>query len=136
MKASHTIKLETVKLCPIIVGDGILSGLRDHFDFSGYSGIALITDAAVRKLYGQGVLKTLEATGKKVSLFTLPAGERAKSLSTVERGYQFLLEHNLDRKGLVCALGGGVVGDTAGYIAATYLRGIDYLQLPPPSLPR
>ena len=76
------------------------------------------------------MLKTLEATRKKVSLFTLPAGERAKSLSTVERSYQFLLEHNLDRKGLICALGGGVVGDVAGYIAATYLRGIDYLQLP------
>ena len=130
MKASHTIKLETVKLCPIIVGDGIIGGLREHFDFSGYSGIVLITDATVKKLYGQGVLKTLEATRKKVSLFTLPAGERAKSLSTVERSYQFLLEHNLDRKGLICALGGGVVGDVAGYIAATYLRGIDYLQLP------
>jgi len=48
----------------------------------------------------------------------------------VERGYQFLLENNIDRKGLICALGGGVVGDVAGYIAATYLRGIDYIQLP------
>ena len=130
MKASHTIKLETVKLCPIIVGDGIIGGLREHFDFSGYSGIVLITDATVKKLYGQGVLKTLGATGKRVSLFTPPAGERAKSLSTVERGYQFLLEHNVDRKGLICALGGGVIGDVAGYMAATYLRGIDYIQLP------
>jgi len=48
----------------------------------------------------------------------------------VERGYKFLLENNVDRKGLICALGGGVVGDVAGYLAATYLRGIDHIQLP------
>ena len=51
-------------------------------------------------------MKALEATGKKVSLFTLPVGERAKSLGTVERGYRFLLENNIDRKGLICTLGG------------------------------
>ncbi len=76
------------------------------------------------------MLAVLEATGKKVSLLTLPVGERAKSLNIVERGYRFLLENNIDRKGLICALGGGVVGDVAGYIAASYLRGIDYIQLP------
>ncbi len=130
MKASHTIKLETVKQCPIIVGDGTMNELAGYFDFSGYSSIVLITDATVKKLYGQHVLKTLKATGKKVLTFALPVGERAKSLSTAERGYQFLLENNVDRKGLICALGGGVVGDVGGYIAATYLRGIDYLQLP------
>ncbi len=130
MKASRTIKLETVKSCPIIVGDGTIKQLEKYFDFSVYSSIVLITDTTVRKLYGQSVFTMLRATGKTVSLFTPPVGERAKSLSTVERGYQFLLEHNVDRKGLICALGGGVVGDVAGYIAATYLRGIDYLQLP------
>jgi 3-dehydroquinate synthase len=126
----HTIELETVRRCPIIVGDGVLNRLESYFDFGGYSSIVLITDANVKKLYGKGVLQTLRATGEKVSLFTLPVGERAKSLVTVERGYRFLLEHSLDRKGLICALGGGVVGDVAGYIAATYLRGVDYLQLP------
>jgi len=126
----HVIKLETVKRCPIIVGDGILNGLEGYFDFSGYSSIVLITDTSVKRLYGQYVLKALNATGKKISLFTPPVGERAKSLSTVERGYRFLLENNVDRKGLICTLGGGVVGDLGGYIAATYLRGIDYVQLP------
>ncbi len=126
----HVIKLETVKRYPIIVGDGILSGLEGYFDFSVYFGIALITDTTVKKLYGQSVLALLEATGKKLSLLTLPVGERAKSLNIVERGYRFLLENNIDRKGLICALGGGVVGDVAGYLAATYLRGIDYIQLP------
>jgi 3-dehydroquinate synthase len=126
----YVIKLEAVRRCPIVVGDGILKQLRDYFDFSGYSGIVLTTDTIVKKLYGQSVLAILKATGKKVGLLTLPVGEKAKSLSTVERGYRFLLENNIDRKGIICALGGGVVGDVAGYIAATYLRGIDYIQLP------
>ncbi|NQT30704.1 MAG: 3-dehydroquinate synthase [Deltaproteobacteria bacterium] len=126
----YVIKLETVRRCPIVVGDGIINQLERYFDFSGYSGIALLTDTTVQKLYGQRVMKALEATGKKMSLLTLPVGERAKSLNTVERGYRFLLENNIDRKGLICALGGGVVGDVAGYLASTYLRGINYIQLP------
>jgi len=126
----YTIKLETVRRCPIIIGEGIIDRLGDYFDFSPYSGIALITDTTVKKLYGHKVVKALEATGKKVFLLTLSEGERAKSLKTVERGYKFLLENNIDRRGLICALGGGVVGDVAGYIAASYLRGIDYIQLP------
>lgn len=130
MKADHIMKLETSRQCPFTVGDGIIEQLEEHFDFSGYSGMVLITDTTVHRLYGQGVLARLKAAGKKVSLFTLPTGERAKSLSTAERGYKFLLANKVDRKGLICALGGGVVGDTAGYIAASYLRGIDYIQLP------
>jgi 3-dehydroquinate synthase len=128
--SSHIIKIQTVKSCPIIVGDGILKQLEDYFDFSGYSAVVLITDTMVKKFHGQSVLQILKATGKRVLLLTLPVGERAKSLSTVERGYKFLLENKVDRKGLICTLGGGVVGDVSGYIAATYLRGIDYIQLP------
>jgi 3-dehydroquinate synthase len=128
--AEYIIKLETARRCPIIIGDGITGRLGDYFDFSPYSSIALLTDTIVKKLYGQRVKKALAATGKKVSLLTLPVGERAKSLKTVERGYKFLLENNIDRKGLICALGGGIVGDVAGYIAASYLRGIDYIQMP------
>jgi len=126
----YTIKLETVRQCPIIVGEGIINQLGRYFDFSGYSITVLITDTNVKRLYGQSVLQALKATGKRVSLFTLPVGERAKSLSTMERGYKFLLYNNIDRKALICTLGGGVVGDVGGYIAATYLRGIDYIQLP------
>jgi 3-dehydroquinate synthase len=128
--AEYTIKLETVRRCPIIIGDGIIGRFSDYFDLSPYSGIVMITDTTVKKLCGQMVIKGLGAAAKKVYLLALPVGERAKSLKTVERGYKFLLENNIDRRGLICALGGGVVGDAAGYIAATYLRGIDYIQLP------
>jgi len=126
----HVIKLETVKRCPIIVGDGIINQLERYFDFSGYSSLILITDTRLKGLYGQSVMKALKPMGKRMLMFTLPVGERAKSLSAVERGYKFLLGNNVDRQGLICAFGGGVVGDVAGYIAATYLRGIDYIQLP------
>jgi 3-dehydroquinate synthase len=126
----HVIKLETVRRCPIIVGDGILNRLKGYFDFSGYSAVVLITDTNVKRLYGRYMMKALKPTGKRVTIFTLPVGERAKSISTAERGYKFLLESNIDRKGLACTFGGGVVGDVGGYIAATYLRGIDYIQLP------
>jgi len=126
----HVIKLETARHCPITVGNGIIGRLGDYFDLSSYSGIALLTDTGVEKLHGKSLLQALETTGKKVSRLTLPMGEKTKSLNTIERGYQFLLENNIDRKGLLCALGGGVVGDVAGYLAATYLRGIDYIQLP------
>jgi 3-dehydroquinate synthase len=130
MKASHTVKLKTHRQCPIIVGDGIINRLGEYFDFSGYSSITLITDTTVKRLYGRNLMQSLEATGKRALLFTLPVGERAKTLRQVERGYKFLLEKNIDRKALICTLGGGVVGDVGGYIAATYLRGIDYIQLP------
>jgi 3-dehydroquinate synthase len=130
MKADHVIKLESSRQCPLTVGDGLIDKLDEHFDFSGYSAMVLITDTTVQRLYGQRVSQRIRETGLKVSVFTLPTGERAKSLSTVERGYSFLLANKVDRKGLICALGGGVVGDTAGFIAASYLRGIDYIQLP------
>ncbi len=127
---SHIIKIQAVKRCPIIVGDGIIKQLERYFDFSGYSNIVLITDTNVKRLHGQYVLQILKSAGKRALTFTLPVGEKAKSMSTMERGYKFLLKNNVDRKGIICALGGGVVGDTSGYIAATYLRGIDYIQLP------
>ncbi len=130
MTLKYTIKLKAVRQCPLVVGDGVLERLEQYFDFSGYSATVLITDATVKGLYGDGLLQALESAGKKPQLLTLPVGEKAKSLGTVERGYRFLLEKKVDRKGLICALGGGVVGDVAGYIAASYLRGIDYIQLP------
>jgi 3-dehydroquinate synthase len=124
------IKIETVRICPINVGAGLTDHLEKHFDFSGYSSIVLITDRNVEKRYGQYVVKAFTAIGKQTHLVTLPVGERAKSLPAAERIYTFLLESSIDRKALICTIGGGVVGDLGGYVAATYLRGVDYIQLP------
>ena len=124
------VEIRTIKSLPIIVGAGITSNLSDFFNLNEYSSLILVTDTTTEKLYGQQVTKALKATGKRVLIFTFPAGERSKSMKQVERGYQFLLDNGVDRNALLCVLGGGVVGDVSGYIASTYLRGIDYIQLP------
>lgn len=124
------VEIKAIKSLPIIVGTGVASNLSDFFNFSDYSSLILVTDTTTEKLYGQQVTKALKATGKKVLIFTFSAGERSKSMKQVERGYHFLLDNGVDRNALLCLLGGGVVGDVGGYIASTYLRGIDYIQLP------
>ncbi len=124
------VQIKGTRSLPIIIGDGIMSSLGDFIDCSGYSSITLITDATTEKLYGEPVMEALGATGRRLLKYTFPAGERSKSLRQVERAYQFLMENGVDRNGLLCVLGGGVVGDVGGYVAATYLRGIDYVQLP------
>jgi 3-dehydroquinate synthase len=124
------VAIRTIKSLPIIIGTGIIGNIGDLFDFSRYSSLILATDSTTRKLYGGQVMEALKTTGKRVLTYTFPAGERSKSLRQIERGYQFLIDSGIDRNGLLCVLGGGVVGDVGGYLAATYLRGIDYIQLP------
>ncbi len=91
---------------------------------------AIVTDRNVAPLYGQAIIKSLRAAGFEATLITVPAGETAKSLKTVEFCYDRLAAMRLERKSFVVALGGGVVGDLAGFVAASYLRGIAFIQVP------
>jgi 3-dehydroquinate synthase len=91
---------------------------------------AIITDRNVARHYGKAAEKNLAAAGFECVGITLPAGETAKSLATVQHCYQHLAQHRLERKSFIVALGGGVVGDLAGFVAATYLRGIPLVQVP------
>jgi 3-dehydroquinate synthase len=91
---------------------------------------AVITDSNVGKKFAQAALKSLAASGFEPALITVPAGEKSKSVATVEKCYDQLATHRLERKSFIVALGGGVVGDLAGFAAATYLRGIDFVQAP------
>src|SRR5258708_7258144 len=91
---------------------------------------AVITDRNVAPHYGQAAVENLEAAGFEPTLITVPAGESAKSLKVVASCYDQLAEARLERKSFVVALGGGVVGDLAGFVAATFLRGIDFVQIP------
>ena len=91
---------------------------------------ALITDSAVGPLYAQRVERSLQGAGFAVCTYTIPAGERSKNITTYGDILEFLAEHRLTRTDCIAALGGGVVGDLAGFAAATYLRGVDYVQLP------
>ncbi|MFQ5459785.1 MAG: 3-dehydroquinate synthase [Anaerolineae bacterium] len=91
---------------------------------------AVVTDAAVCGLYGGATEESLTAAGFEVALVPTPPGEVAKCLATVAELYEAFARLGLERRDLVVALGGGVVGDTAGFAAATYLRGLALVQVP------
>jgi 3-dehydroquinate synthase len=91
---------------------------------------AVLSDRNVARLYGKAALESLAAAGVEPALVTVPAGETAKSLRSVQECYDRLAALRLERKSFLIALGGGVVGDLAGFVAATYLRGIPFVQVP------
>ena len=90
----------------------------------------VITDSKVESLHGQRVVESLERAGIRVDIATVPAGESTKSASHADQLWRLMLEFGSDRKSVVVAVGGGVVGDLAGFIAATYARGIRFVQVP------
>nr|WP_300851180.1 3-dehydroquinate synthase [uncultured Acetatifactor sp.] len=92
--------------------------------------ICVATDSKVDELYGEEVMNLIRKKCRKAVKFAFPQGEENKTLDTVKDIYRFLIEEGFDRKDMLLALGGGVTGDITGYAAATYLRGIDYVQLP------
>ncbi|MGN0355451.1 MAG: 3-dehydroquinate synthase [Muricoprocola sp.] len=92
--------------------------------------LCIVTDSNVSELYEEEVRTALEGSCKKLTTFVFPAGEQNKNLSTVQNLYEHLILEHFERRDLLIALGGGVVGDTTGFAAATYLRGIDFVQVP------
>ena len=92
--------------------------------------LCIITDSKVNHLYSEEVCEVLKDKCKAVVVFSFPDGEKSKNLDTVKDIYEFLIQHKFDRKDMLFALGGGVVGDITGFAAATYLRGIDFVQIP------
>ncbi len=92
--------------------------------------LAIVTDSNVGPLYADAVRAELEKTGNAVFVYTFEAGEHNKNLDTVQDVYEFLIVNKFDRKDMIVALGGGVVGDLAGFTAASYLRGVDFIQVP------
>lgn len=90
----------------------------------------MITDENVSRLWSQQVFEVLAAAGFKVEKTVIPGGEGCKNLTTAAQLHEHMVTIGLDRKSLVLALGGGIVGDIAGFVAATYMRGINYIQIP------
>jgi len=130
--ASETINITVPgeKSFSIHVGMGILPGLGDLVDLTRYSGAVIVADENTLALFGETLRATLDKAGLAVHSFALSAGEISKSLAEVERIYRFLMERGIDRDALLCALGGGVTGDVTGFVASTYLRGLDFIQIP------
>ncbi|MEK7673029.1 MAG: 3-dehydroquinate synthase [Patescibacteria group bacterium] len=91
---------------------------------------AIITDSKVKKIWGTALHKSLIKNGIEAELFDFKEGEKSKTLTTVEKLADQLVEKNFDRKDAIIALGGGVVGDLAGFLAAIYMRGINCIQIP------
>lgn len=120
------------KPCYDIVYASDFSGLLEELQDLNVGGrrVAIIADSNTASLYGEEVKSILEGNCKKVILYAFPAGEENKTLDTVKNIYKTLIEEKYDRKDLLLALGGGVVGDITGYAAATFLRGIDFVQIP------
>jgi len=115
----------------IKVGGGLLSRLGvECAQLKLGQRCAVITDANVGRHFAKAALKSLSASGFEPFLITVPAGEKSKRVAMVEKCYDQLASHRLERKSFIVALGGGVVGDLAGFVAATYLRGIPFVQVP------
>jgi len=111
----------------IVIAEGAIAQIADWAaDFGLTSRTAVITDSVVAPLYGVALAQALP----DAVLITMPAGEQHKTLSTVVDLYRQLVTAGIDRYSTIAALGGGVVGDVAGFAAATYLRGIRFVQLP------
>jgi 3-dehydroquinate synthase len=116
---------------PICVGRGIRTQVAEIvFERVKPSSVALITHPNLAKLYGDDVVREIEKRGITAHVFIVPAGERHKTLTTVHGLYDRMLAAGLDRKSLIVTLGGGVLGDMGGFAAATFLRGIPYVQMP------
>ena len=92
--------------------------------------VCIVTDSTVGKFYLEEVYKLLKTCVKEVISYTFPAGEKSKTLDVIYDIYETLITSKFDRNDLLVALGGGVVGDMTGYVAATYLRGIRFIQIP------
>jgi 3-dehydroquinate synthase len=115
----------------IVIGYGIEQEIIDFVRQAGFSQKGLlITDTNVGPLYGRKMQKILEQAGLEVTLVQIPAGEKSKSLTVANELFTRAIEAGLDRKSPVFALGGGVVGDLAGFVAASYMRGVPFVQLP------
>jgi len=116
---------------PVFVGYGLLDSLGEKIKGSGLSGvITIISDEAVFSIYGTKVAESLKQAGFTVNSFVVLPGEESKSMDSAVKIYDFLVEWRVERDDILVALGGGMVGDLAGFVAATFLRGIPWIQVP------
>lgn len=92
--------------------------------------LLLLTDSRVNEIYGQSMVQLLQDCAEEIHVFVFEEGEKSKSIATLSAVYEFLAEKQFTRSDLIVALGGGVCGDLAGFAAATYMRGIRFVQIP------
>lgn len=126
-----SLSIHTASAYRVEIGAGLLASLGQSVAaLGGVTSAALISDSHTAPLYEALCADSLREAGIKVCSFTFPAGEKSKNAQTFLEILNFLADHRLTRTDAVIALGGGVVGDVAGFAAACYLRGIRFIQLP------
>src|SRR5580700_12290661 len=113
---------------PVLIGVDLLKNIT--WMPKNYSQIVIITDNKVKKYFANSFVKLLKIKNYKVLLLSFPSGEKSKTIHTKNKLEEQMLKCVCDRNTLIVALGGGVVGDLSGFVAATYMRGIDYIQIP------
>jgi len=115
----------------IYVGSGLLAQVGHRLKKNGFSGkLVIITDPRAKKLYGDALNQNLTKDGFSVTTLQVPEGEEQKSLETAGRLYHELTNCHAERTTPILALGGGVIGDLTGFVAATYMRGVPLIQIP------
>ncbi len=127
-----TLRVELATPYDILIGRGILSSLGELISarLPSSSRIALISDETVDAIYGEVAENSLSKEGFSVARLSFPGGEANKTMATVESLLVSLMQAELTRTDLIVALGGGIVGDVVGFVAASYLRGIRFVQVP------
>lgn len=116
---------------PVFVGWGLLAKLGEKMKQAGLFGkTVIISDSLVFPVYGDQAKKAMEKAGFEVSHLSVPAGEASKNIKEAVKIYDFLIRQRVERKDVIVALGGGMVGDLVGFVAATYMRGIPWVQVP------
>jgi shikimate kinase/3-dehydroquinate synthase len=115
---------------PIAIGPGLLGDAELLTRHIGGNKVAIVTNTTVAALYLEPLQRSLAASGKEIITIVLPDGEQYKNWSSLMQIFDALLTHKCDRKTTLMALGGGVIGDLTGYAAASYMRGVGFIQLP------
>lgn len=115
----------------VLIGSGLLENCGEYVkNVTKAQKLAVITDDNVDRLYGDKAIRSLENAGYETCRFVFPHGEASKNSSTLIKIWDFLCENHFTRTDCLVALGGGVTGDMTGFAAASYLRGIDFVQIP------
>jgi len=130
MKLHINLKKITDNSYDIIIGTKLAAVAREIAKWNDISKYFIITDSNVKRLYGDELFKTLRSYKIEVHLLSVLAGEKSKTRKTKERLEDKLLKLKADRSSLIIALGGGMIGDLSGFVAATLMRGIPFIQIP------
>ena len=127
----NTVTVSASKTYDILIGSGLLPQLGEQVKKLGKAKkICVVSETTVFPMYGKAVTESLENAGFSVVSFVFPAGEESKNGSVFLELLNFLAQNGLTRSDMIVALGGGVTGDLAGFAAASYLRGIRFVQVP------